>query len=195
VILELGANDALRGIPLAETEKALGAILARLKQRRLEVLLAGMEAPRNWGETYVAQFRQMYRSLADEHGAKLYPFFLDGVALDASLSLNDGMHPNAEGVARVVERILPDVETLIERVKAKPTRKVERRSGRQQVDSKEGGSYDLSALVELASHRARGMRHIFAPAGSAVPIEGFPAWRRRAAGEFCSCAMTLNGKI
>jgi acyl-CoA thioesterase-1 len=120
VILELGANDALRGIPLAETEKALGGILARLKQRRLEVLLAGMEAPRNWGETYVAQFREMYRSLADEHGAMLYPFFLDGVALDASLSLNDGMHPNAEGVARVVERILPDVETLIERVKAKP---------------------------------------------------------------------------
>jgi acyl-CoA thioesterase-1 len=120
VILELGANDALRGLPLAETKKALGEILSRLKARQLEVLIAGMEAPRNWGEAYVTQFRAMYRSLADEHGALLYPFFLDGVALDASLSLNDGLHPNAEGVARIVEGILPDVEKLIGRVKAKP---------------------------------------------------------------------------
>lgn len=119
VILELGANDALRGTPVAETKKALGQILTRLKQRETDVLIAGMEAPRNWGDDYVTQFRAMYETLAKTHGAPLYPFFLDGVAMDASLSLSDGLHPNAEGVARIVERILPDVEALIARVKAR----------------------------------------------------------------------------
>ncbi len=120
VILELGANDALRGIPIAETRKALGKILKRLKARNIEVLLAGMEAPRNWGEDYVEQFRAMYKSLAQENGALLYPFFLQGVALDSSLNLGDGLHPNAKGVLIIVERILLDVERLIDRVRAKP---------------------------------------------------------------------------
>jgi acyl-CoA thioesterase-1 len=119
VILELGANDALRGILVAETKKALDAILARLKARKIDVLLAGMEAPRNWGPDYVRDFREMYQTLAKTYDAALYPFFLDGVALDASLSLPDGMHPTGKGVAKIVERILPQVEALIERVKTR----------------------------------------------------------------------------
>lgn len=120
VILELGANDALRGLPVTETKKALSKILARLKEQKVEVLIAGMEAPGNWGKAYVDEFRAMYESLAEESGALFYPFFLNGVVLNPSLNLDDGMHPNAQGVAVIVERILPEVERLIERVKAKP---------------------------------------------------------------------------
>jgi acyl-CoA thioesterase-1 len=116
-IVELGANDALRGMQIPETEKALNEILTRLKARHMDVLIAGMEAPRNWGEDYVKRFTQMYRTLAQSHGAQLYPFFLAGVALDQSLSLSDGMHPNREGVEKIVQAMLPDVEALIQRVK------------------------------------------------------------------------------
>lgn len=118
-IIELGANDALRGIQVVETEKALGEILSRLKARNMDVLIAGMEAPRNWGEAYVKRFAAMYSTLARTYGAQLYPFFLAGVALDQSLNLGDGLHPTAEGVRKIVEAILPDVEALIERVKAR----------------------------------------------------------------------------
>ena len=116
-IVELGANDALRGIQVPETEKALNEILARLKARRMDVLIAGMEAPRNWGEDYAKRFTAMYRTLAQTHGAQLYPFFLAGVALDSSLNLGDGMHPTAQGVQKIVDAMLPDVEALIERVR------------------------------------------------------------------------------
>lgn len=115
VILELGANNALRGIPVSETKMSLGEILKRLKERNIEVLIAGMEAPRNWGEEYTDAFRKMYTDLADEYGADLYPFFLSGIVLDKSLNLDDGMHPNEKGVGVIVERILPSVEALIER--------------------------------------------------------------------------------
>ena len=115
VILELGANNALRGISVSETKKALGEILKRLKDRNIEVLIAGMEAPRNWGDEYVNAFRQMYTDLADEYGADLYPFFLSGIVLDKSLNLEDGIHPTKKGVGVIVERILPSVEALIER--------------------------------------------------------------------------------
>jgi acyl-CoA thioesterase-1 len=118
-IVELGANDALRGIQVPETEKALGEILSRLRARHMDVLIAGMEAPRNWGEDYVTRFTAMYRSLAQTHDARLYPFFLAGVALDPSLNLGDGLHPTAKGVQKIVEAILPEVEALIERVKAR----------------------------------------------------------------------------
>lgn len=119
VILELGANDALRGIPVTETNKALSEIISRLKARGIEVLIAGMEAPRNWGEDYTNDFRAMYASLAKQNAAQLYPFFLEGAALDPSLNLNDGLHPNAKGVAMIVKGILPDVEHLIENVKSR----------------------------------------------------------------------------
>jgi acyl-CoA thioesterase I len=119
VILELGANDALRGVPVAETTRSLAQILDKLKERRLPVLIAGMEAPRNWGPDYVADFRAMYAGLARKYDALLYPFFLDGVALDSSLTLADGMHPSREGVARIVERILPSVDALVGQVQRK----------------------------------------------------------------------------
>jgi len=119
VILELGANDALRGIPVEETTKALSALLEGLKARKLEVLIAGMHAPRNWGDAYAGAFTAMYVDLARKYDALLYPFFLEGVALDQSLNLRDGLHPNARGVARIVERILPSVEQLMQRIEAK----------------------------------------------------------------------------
>src|SRR5262249_19409787 len=90
VILELGANDARRGLPVAATKAALGEILARLKARKIDVLIAGMEAPRNWGEPYDDAFRAMYRSLAESSGALFYPFFLNGIILDPSMNLADG---------------------------------------------------------------------------------------------------------
>src|SRR5690606_3393828 len=97
VILELGANDALRGIAPEETEKNLDAMLARLKERGIPVLLAGMLAPPNMGADYAARFNGIYARLAQRHGVPLYPFFLDGVAAHADLQLDDGMHPNAKG--------------------------------------------------------------------------------------------------
>jgi acyl-CoA thioesterase-1 len=116
-IVELGANDALRGIPLDSTRKALDGILARLKERNMAVLFAGMEAPRNWGQEYTDKFREMFSTLAEKHDTVFYPFFLEGVAMDRTLNLGDGMHPNEAGVKRIVENIMPKVEALIAKVK------------------------------------------------------------------------------
>lgn len=117
VIVELGANDALRGIDPRETRKALDAILARLGERGLPVLLAGMLAPPNMGEAYGSAFNSLYPDLAATHDALLYPFFLDGVAAVPALNQADGIHPTAEGVERIVTGILPAVEALIDRIK------------------------------------------------------------------------------
>lgn len=119
VILELGANDGLRGIDPAIARKNLEAIIARLKSRGIEVLLTGMRAPKNWGDDYAVTFDRMFPELAAAHGLILYPFFLDGIALDPALNLSDGLHPNAKGVAKIVEGIVPKVEELLQRVKAK----------------------------------------------------------------------------
>lgn len=119
VILELGANDALRGMPPADARANLDTIISRLKARNIEVLLTGMKAPKNWGEDYARQFDAIFPELAEAHGLLLYPFFLDGIALDPALNLDDGLHPNGRGVATIVTRILPKVEELIGRVKAK----------------------------------------------------------------------------
>ena len=113
VIVELGANDALRGVDPAVARKALDGILTRLKARNVAVLLCGMYAPPNYGADYVAKFNGIYPDLAKAHGVPLYPFFLDGVAGEPSLQLEDGMHPNAEGVERMVEAMLPAVEKAI----------------------------------------------------------------------------------
>lgn len=113
VIVELGSNDALRGIDPAVTREALAGILAKLAERGQAALLAGMMAPRNLGHAYVEQFDVIYPELAEEYGVALYPFFLEGVATDAALNQPDGMHPNAAGVAQIVEGILPEVEALI----------------------------------------------------------------------------------
>jgi acyl-CoA thioesterase-1 len=118
-IVELGANDALRGIDPKITEGALSEILKSLKERHIEVLLAGMEAPRNWGEAYDAAFRGLYPRLAQEYGTLFYPFFLKDVATIQKLNLADGLHPAPEGVAIVVRNILPDVERLIGRIREK----------------------------------------------------------------------------
>ncbi len=116
VILELGANDALRGIDPSVTEKALDEILTKLGQRDIQVLLAGMRAPPNMGADYTKAFDGIFPRLAQKHDVVFYPFFLDGVAADPSLNLADGIHPNAQGVDEIVERILPSVETLITRI-------------------------------------------------------------------------------
>lgn len=118
VIVELGANDALRGLDPALTKAALEAILQKLQQRRIAVLLAGMKAPRNMGPDYASRFDAIYPALAAAHPVVFYPFFLEGVAADAKLNLADGMHPNAAGVDVIVARILPQVEELIARVRA-----------------------------------------------------------------------------
>ncbi|MDX2308041.1 MAG: arylesterase [Hyphomicrobium sp.] len=119
VILELGANDALRGQKPSDARKNLDEILARLSQRNIPVLIAGMRAPTNWGPDYQRDFDAIFADLAEKHGAILYPFFLDGIALDPKLNLDDGLHPNPQGVTVIVERILPKVEELIERAKVR----------------------------------------------------------------------------
>jgi acyl-CoA thioesterase-1 len=113
VILELGANDALRGIDPAIAERNLEAIVAKLKQRGVAVFLAGMRAPPNMGPEFRERFDGIYPRLAQRHGLMLYPFFLDGVAGEARLNQADGIHPTAEGVRLIVERMLPDMERFI----------------------------------------------------------------------------------
>ncbi len=113
VILELGANDALRGIDPAVTRSNLDAMIARLKERKIAVLLAGMLAPPNMGEAYASDFNRIFPELAEKHGIPLHPFFLDGVAARKDLLLADGMHPNPQGVAVMVERILPAVKNAL----------------------------------------------------------------------------------
>ncbi|WP_421693148.1 arylesterase [Aestuariivirga sp.] len=119
VIVELGANDALRGLPVAQAEQALDQILESLKAKKLPVLLAGMRAPPNLGPEYQAQFDGMYARLAQKYGVALYPFFLEGVAADPKLNQGDGMHPNPAGVDVIVTRILPSAEALLQQVRPK----------------------------------------------------------------------------
>lgn len=119
VIVELGANDALRGYPPADAKKNLDQIVARLRARGIDVLIAGMRAPSNLGAEYQRGFDPIFKEVADRHGALFYPFFLAGVALDPKLNLPDGLHPNAEGVSVIAEKILPTVEELIARVKTR----------------------------------------------------------------------------
>lgn len=114
VILELGANDALRGISPEITEQNLDAMLARLKQRAIPVILAGMISPPNMGKEYADKFNAIYPRLAQKYGVPLYPFFLDGVATKHELLLSDGMHPNEQGVERMVANFLPAIEKQLQ---------------------------------------------------------------------------------
>jgi len=118
VIVELGANDMLRGIKPQITRDALDAILKRLSTRHIAVLLSGMRAAPNLGADYGKAFEAIYPDLAAKYGALLYPFFLDGVAGNLKLVQPDGLHPNPTGVGVIVERILPKVEELITRAQA-----------------------------------------------------------------------------
>ncbi len=119
VILELGANDALRGIDPKITQKALDTIIQKLKAKGYAVLLTGMKAPLGFGLGYVRSFSSIFTTLAKKHDLILYPFFLEGVALKPKLSLPDGLHPNAEGVAVITKNILPSVEKLIKQVQTR----------------------------------------------------------------------------
>jgi acyl-CoA thioesterase I len=112
-IVALGANDSLRGIDPTITRSNLDRILARLKERGVKVVLAGMLAPRNLGPDYGRAFDAIYPDLAAKHGVALYPFFLEGVAMRPALNLDDGMHPTADGVAIMVKGILPLIERTL----------------------------------------------------------------------------------
>jgi acyl-CoA thioesterase I len=113
VIVELGANDALRGVDPAITRSALSDILTRLKARKIAVLLCGMLAPPNYGSDYSTRFNAIYPDLAKAFAVPLYPFFLQGVATDAKLNQADGIHPTAEGVDVIVKNMLPSVEAFL----------------------------------------------------------------------------------
>jgi len=113
MILELGANDALRGLPPEQAEKALRQIMDKAKAKNLPVLILGMKAPPNLGSDYQTKFDSIFPRLAADYGAMFYPFYLEGVAADPSLNQADGIHPNDKGVAIIVPRLVPLVEQLV----------------------------------------------------------------------------------
>ncbi len=117
IIVALGANDSLRGLDPGVTRANLAAILEKLRTRDLPVLLAGIYAPPNLGRAYEAAFNRIFPELAGQYEVPLYPFFLEGVAAEPALNQADGMHPNAEGVAVIVQRITPYVIRLIEQAR------------------------------------------------------------------------------
>jgi acyl-CoA thioesterase-1 len=119
-IVELGANDGLRGLPPGEMEKNLDGILAKLKARRIAVLLAGMMSPRNLGASYAAEFDAVFPRLAKKYGVLFYPFFLEGVALDRALIQPDGLHPNPKGVEIIVKNIAPLAIKLVQQAQGMP---------------------------------------------------------------------------
>lgn len=119
VILELGANDMLRGVSPTVTRNALDGMLTRLKQRNIEVLFIGMRAPNNFGREFVTEFDRIYPELAARHGVLFYPFFIEGIALDDKLNQKDGIHPTAAGIDVIVQRIMPITEKFIEQIKTK----------------------------------------------------------------------------
>jgi acyl-CoA thioesterase-1 len=118
-IVELGANDGLRGLPVDEMVKNLDAIISRFQARHIPVLLAGMKAPRNFGQAYAKNFDAVFPELAKKYDVLLYPFFLDGVALHADLLQADGLHPNPKGVDVIVKNIAPMVIRLVDQAKGK----------------------------------------------------------------------------
>ena len=119
-LVEFGANDALRGLDPSLARANLVKILDRMKGAGVRVLLVGMRAPANWGPDYEQQFNAIYPDLAKQYGVPLYPFFLDGVALDPALNQPDGLHPNEAGVDVIVARIASAVEKLLKSKPAKP---------------------------------------------------------------------------
>ncbi|MGH1419543.1 MAG: arylesterase [Hyphomicrobiaceae bacterium] len=120
VIVELGANDFLRGIKPKILRTNLDKILERIAAKKKPILIAGMISPQNWGGDYETAATSIYPDLAKKHDALLYPFFMEGIARNPKLNLEDGLHPNAKGVAIIVERILPLVEKLVDRVGKNP---------------------------------------------------------------------------
>ena len=115
LVVELGANDGLRGLPVAQMKQNLTEIITRAQQRGIKVILTGMEAPPNYGPLYTAEFRQVFRELAKEQDVIFMPFYLDGVAGDPSLNLSDGIHPNAAGSRIIEERLWRVLEPMLEK--------------------------------------------------------------------------------
>jgi acyl-CoA thioesterase-1 len=114
-VVELGSNDALRGIPIAQTEKNLSTVVAKLRAQHIPTLVLGMKAPRNLGMEYASAFDSIYPRVAKQFGTMLYPFVLDGVALNPKFNQSDGLHPNAAGAKIIAARIFPDVKALVVR--------------------------------------------------------------------------------
>jgi acyl-CoA thioesterase-1 len=115
LILELGANDGLRGLPISQMKENLDQIIRRAKNRKIKIILAGMEAPPNYGRQYADEFRNAFRQLAKDHQVKLIPFFLEGVAGHPNLNQSDGIHPNAEGMKLVMENVWRALEPMLQR--------------------------------------------------------------------------------
>lgn len=120
-IVELGSNDALRGLDVSETRKNLDQLLVKLKARKIAVLFTGMKSPRNLGPEYAAEFDALYPELAKQHDVLFYPFFLEGVAANLKLNQKDGIHPNEAGTKIIVKGMLPYVEKLLAQLKPKTT--------------------------------------------------------------------------
>lgn len=114
LVVELGANDGLRGLPVSQMKRNLGEIVTRAKQRGITVVLTGMEAPPNYGVAYTSEFRQVFRDLADQHDVAFVPFYLDGVAGIPSLNNSDGLHPNAAGARIIAETLWRTLEPALE---------------------------------------------------------------------------------
>jgi acyl-CoA thioesterase-1 len=114
LVIELGGNDGLRGLPVAALKQNLSTIITRAKQRGVTVLLTGMEAPPNYGAAYTTEFRQTFRDLAREHDVEFFPFFLDGVAGDPALNQRDGIHPNPEGARLIEKKLWTSIEPLLD---------------------------------------------------------------------------------
>jgi acyl-CoA thioesterase I len=115
LVIELGANDGLRGLPVSQMKQNLAEIITRAKQRGIKVILTGMEAPPNYGPLYTAEFRQVFRDLATEHDVIFVPFYLEGVAGDPSLNLSDGIHPNAAGSRIIQDTLWRALEPVLEK--------------------------------------------------------------------------------
>jgi acyl-CoA thioesterase-1 len=122
-IVELGSNDALRGLDVSETQANLDKVLTKLTARGIAVLFTGMKSPRNLGPDYVAAFDAIYPALAKKHNVLFYPFFLEGVAANLKLNQADGIHPNEDGTQVIVKGILPLAEKLVAKIAAKPAAK------------------------------------------------------------------------
>ncbi len=123
-IVELGSNDALRGLDVAQTRANLDQVLTKLKARKIAVLFTGMKSPRNLGPEYVSEFDALYPALAKKHKVLFYPFFLEGVAANLKLNQDDGIHPNEKGTRVIVKGILPYVEKLLAQIETKNAAKV-----------------------------------------------------------------------
>jgi acyl-CoA thioesterase-1 len=122
LVVELGANDGLRGLPVAQMKENLDRIISRAKERQIAVLLTGMEAPPNYGPVYTSEFRKVFRDLADAHDVTFVPFFLDGVAGIPQLNNADGIHPNAAGAKIIEQTIWRALEPMLEKRAAETQR-------------------------------------------------------------------------